>query len=91
MPTTAIRSKTVRRSIALPSELLEALLGSAPSSVKRNLNRMIRAAIEEYVAHRTQAEFARAMEEMAADPQVRREHATISSEFRKTASDGLKP
>jgi len=83
-------SKTVRRSVALPSQLVKEATSVAPSELRRNMNRLVTVALREYVAHHRERDFEEAMARMAADPAIRTECATIFREFAGAEADGLK-
>lgn len=73
-------SKTVRRSVALSRELVEEVNTVAPPELRHNLNRLVTVALREFAARRKTNAFEKAMAQMAADPAVRAECATISKE-----------
>ena len=81
--------KTVRRSVALPRDLMEDVLSAAPPELKGNLNRLVLISLREFVARRRVEAFEQAMTEMAADPAIRSECAAIAAEFAPTERDGL--
>ena len=81
---------TVRRSVALPGELVAAVRAAVGPELGSNLNRVVRMALEEFVARRRQMDFERQLEAMAADPDIRRENARVSLEFRRADGDGLR-
>jgi len=80
---------TVRRSVVLPRTLVEAAAAKAPPELRDNMNRLVRVALEEFVARRTEREFAQAMMAMAADPALRAATAAIAREFHDAEGDGL--
>jgi len=80
----------VRRSVALPRELVEEAVRLAPDEIRDNLNRLIVISLEEYVARRKAIVFEQAMARMANDPAIRRACAHIAAEFGPTALDGLR-
>lgn len=82
-------SGTVRRSVALPADLLARAIAAAPIALRRNVNRLVRVALEEFVGRRKARAFESAMEEMAADPEVRYQSSVISEEFADADADGL--
>ncbi len=82
-------SKTVRRSVALPREIVEEALALASSEQRGNLNRLVLTALQEYVARRKALAFDEAMAQMAADPAIRAESKVISREFETAEVDGL--
>ena len=83
------RPGVVRRSFALPAELIEQVSEAAPPEYGGNLNAIVRNALEEYVRKRDDEAFAREMEEMAADPQMQAITKELNEEFRCTELDGL--
>lgn len=85
-----IRPKKVRRSVALPRELVEEVRKLAPRELRDNLNRLVTVALAEFVSRRKADIFEEAMAQMAADPAIRAESAVISTEFAATEADGLK-
>jgi len=80
---------TLRRSFALPASLIEAVFEATPADGPGNLNAIVRCALTEYVARRKEEEFARSMEEMAADPDTIRVNAEIARDYAGTEGDGL--
>ena len=86
---TAIKTKTVRRSVALPRRLLEDVSRLADPGAARNWNRLIVTALEEYAARQKRARLEDAMEAMAADPAIQSEVRSIGKLFGKTERDGL--
>jgi len=85
------RSNVVRRSVALPTRLVEQVSEAAPPEYRGNLNAVVRTALEEYVRNRRREAFDEEMERMAADPQIRAENEAIHREFEGTLADGLPP
>lgn len=82
-------TSSVRRSVSLPPDLVQAAFESAPEELKQNFNRLVRTALEQYIEARRMEEFERQMEAIAADPDVLHEVATINREFASTGADGL--
>jgi len=80
---------TVRRSVALPRALVEAAAAAAPPVLRENMNRLVRVALEEFVARRAERAFEQTMIRMAADPALRTASAAISAEFVDAEEDGL--
>ena len=80
---------TVRRSVALPRALVELAAAKAPPELRGNMNRLVRVALEEFVARRTEREFDATMALMANDPTVRAATAAISRDFLHAEEDGL--
>lgn len=68
-------SARVRRSVALPRELVEDAAKVAPGELRENLNRLV-------VARREAAVFEDAMARMAVDPGIRSECTQIDAEIR---------
>lgn len=86
----AITPKTVRRSVALPYKLIEEVRAVAPLALRDNLNRLVTVALQDFVIQRKQQSFAESMAQMAADPAICTECATLSKEFAIAEADGLK-
>jgi hypothetical protein len=80
---------TVRRSFVLPRALIESAAAKAPPELRRNMNRLVRVALQEYVARRAEREFEAAMASMAADPELRAASAAIAQAFIDAEGDGL--
>jgi len=83
-------TRTIRRSIALPRELVQEVEAIAPFNLKGNFNRLVSVALQRFASQRRAEAFEEAMSRMAADPSIRAECAAISREFLTTESDGLK-
>ena len=88
MARTSRVTKTVRRSVALPIEVVEEAQRAAPL-LRDNLNRLVIVALKEFVAHRRQLDFEAAMARMAADPKIRAESSRVAPEFAAAENDGL--
>ncbi|MBI2360438.1 MAG: hypothetical protein HYV04_16305 [Deltaproteobacteria bacterium] len=82
--------KTVRRSVALPRQLVDEVKAAAPPELRENLNRLVTIALQEYAAKRKERAFEEVMAQMAADSAIRAECAAISKEFAVAETDGLK-
>ncbi len=85
-----VQPKTVRRSVALSSQLVEDVTALAPPELRQNLNRLVTAALQEFAARRKARAFEEAMARMAEDPAIKSECAAISGEFAKAEADGLR-
>ena len=59
-------SKTVRRSIALPSDLVEEVRSVAPPELRDNFNRLVTIALHDFAKRRKRESLEKAMAEMAA-------------------------
>lgn len=70
--------KTVRRSVALPRQLVEAASAVAPPELGHNLNRLVTVALQEFAARRKARAFEEAMAQMAADPAIRAECSALA-------------
>jgi len=78
----------VRRSIALPRTLVEEVIATAPAPLRANFNQLVSTALRDFAeAQRAQA-FDRAMQEMAADPEIQAECRAIARDFAQTELDG---
>lgn len=85
-----VKRRTVRRSVALPRQLVEEASALAPPHLRQNLNRLVTVALQEFAARQKALEFEQAMAEMARDPAIRSECAAISEAFRTADADGLR-
>jgi hypothetical protein len=82
-------TQSVRRSIALSKRLVDEVSSVAPPELRRNWNRLVTTALEEYARARRARGFELSMARMAADPAIRRENAAIQKDFGRAESDGL--
>ena len=83
-------SSTLRRSVALPSALIDELKSVAPPELRSNLNRLVILSLQEYVSQRRRQEFESRVAAMAEDPEVQAECAAIARDFAATEMDGLR-
>lgn len=83
------QTKTVRRSVALPRELLEKVQACADPESRANVNRLVIVALQEFVENRKRRQFQDAMAQMVNDPQMRAVSEQISKEFMFVEMDGL--
>lgn len=81
--------RTIRRSIAVPANLIQEALAAAGAEAQGNLNKVVKIALRAFVEECRRAAFGEEMARMAADPHVRRESAALERAFRVTESDGL--
>ena len=89
MPKTKKKLRTVRRSVALPRDLVETAQSAAKGELRENFNRLVRTALEEFIERRERLEFDRAMARMAKDPDIQKANRQFSRDFEETESDGL--
>lgn len=82
--------KTIRRSVALPRQLIDEASAVAPPELRQNLNRLVTVALQEFAAKRQERAFEQAIAQMAADPAIQAECAVIAQEFTAAEADGLK-
>jgi hypothetical protein len=87
MPVT--QSKTLRRSVALPRQLVEDVLAVAPPTLRNNLNALVITSLRDFLAQRRRQAFEESMAAMAADPAIQSASATINAELESTESVGL--
>jgi metal-responsive CopG/Arc/MetJ family transcriptional regulator len=87
---TKLSPNIVRRSVALPRQLVEEVSALAPPELRQNLNRLVTVALREFAAQQKARAFEEAMALMAADPAINAECAAISRDFATTETDGLK-
>jgi len=81
--------KTVRRSVALPRNLIDEATAVAPPELGQNLDRLVTVALQEFAAKRKARTFEEAMAQMAGDPAIRSECAAIVRDFSVAEADGL--
>jgi hypothetical protein len=82
--------KTIRRSVALPRQLINEASAVAPPELRQNLNRLVTVALQEFAAKRKERAFEQAIAQMAADPAIQAECAVIAKDFTVAEADGLK-
>jgi metal-responsive CopG/Arc/MetJ family transcriptional regulator len=82
-------SSIVRRSIALPRTLVDEVTSIAPAPLRANFNRLVSTALREFAEAQRAKTFERAMQEMAADPEIQAECRAIAHDFAHTETDGL--
>jgi hypothetical protein len=82
-------SSVVRRSFALPKQVLEEAAELAPPELRGNWNRLVRTALEQFIIQRKRQRFALGMAEMAKDPQALAVDRKISEDFSVADVDGL--
>ena len=83
--------RTVRRSVALSSQLVQEVTAVAGPELRGNLNRLVTVALREFAARRRARAFEEAMAQMAADPAIQKECAAIARDFRVAEADGIEP
>ncbi len=79
----------IRRSIALPNELVEELRAIAPPEFHNNFNRLVTFILIEFTRRQKKKQFETAMAEMAHDPAIREVCSALSEEFTEAENDGL--
>jgi len=79
----------IRRSIALPRQVVDEVTAAAPLPLRHNFNRLVSTALREFAAAQRSRAFENAMSEMAADPQIKVECNLIERELAKFELDGL--
>ncbi len=85
-----LSTRIIRRSVALPPELVQEVEAIAPPNLKGNFNRLVSVALQRFASQRKAEAFEEAMSRMAADPSIKAECTAISKEFLASESDGLK-
>jgi metal-responsive CopG/Arc/MetJ family transcriptional regulator len=88
-PLTKSRDKVIRRSVAIPSQLLEEIHNVTEPALRTNFNRLVVTALRDYSARKKEEAFENQMAQMAQDPGIRGEMEQISMEFSYTDQDGL--
>ncbi len=84
-----IAQKTIRRSIALPNELVEELRTVAPPELRDNFNRLVTFILIDFTRRQKKYQFEKAMVEMGDDPAIRKVCSVLSEEFMVAENDGL--
>jgi hypothetical protein len=79
----------VRRSVAIPAEIVASALDAAPEELRTNFNRLTIVALREYTERQRMHRLEQAMMEMARDPEVQTVCGAIVEEFGQTDADGL--
>ena len=85
----SMAQKTIRRSIALPNELVEELRTVAPPELRDNFNRLVTFILIDFTRRQKRYQFETAMAEMADDPAIREMSSVLSEAFTETENDGL--
>ena len=80
---------TIRRSIALPNELVEELRAVAPPELRDNFNRLVTFILIDFTRRQKKYQFETAMAKMANDPAIREVCSVLSEEFTEAENDGL--
>lgn len=80
---------TIRRSIALPNELVEELRAVAPPDLRDNFNRLVTFILIDFTRRQKKYQFETAMAEMANDPAIREMCSVLAEEFTEAENDGL--
>jgi len=80
---------TIRRSIALPNELVEELRTVAPPELRDNFNRLVNFILIDFTKRQKKYQFEIAMAQMANDPEIREVCSALSEEFTEAENDGL--
>jgi len=88
-PSVKSKDKVIRRSVAIPSQLLEEIHNVTEPALRTNFNRLVVTALRDYSARKKEEAFENQMAQMAADPGIRSEMEQISMEFSNTEQDGL--
>ncbi|MFO7598619.1 MAG: hypothetical protein R6X27_02270 [Candidatus Desulfacyla sp.] len=83
------KNKVIRRSVAIPSQLIEEIHNVTEPELQTNFNRLVITALREYSARKKEEAFEEQMAQMAADPGIRSEMEQISVEFSIAEWDGL--
>ena len=80
---------TIRRSIAIPNELVEELRMVAPPEFRDNFNRLVTFILIDFTRRQKKYQFEAAMAEMANDMAIREVSAALSEDFTEAENDGL--
>lgn len=85
----SVSSPSIRRSVALPAELVKEAQRLAPRPLSGNFNRLVQNALEEYIRHRKALAFEESMALMARDPGIRYECDALEEGLGPAEGDGL--
>jgi len=80
---------TIRRSIALPNELVEELRSIAPPELRDNFNRLVTLILIDFIKRQKKCQFETSMAEMANDPAIKEVCSVLAEEFMEAENDGL--
>jgi hypothetical protein len=69
--------------------LVEEVTSVAPAPLRENFNRLVSTALRDFAEAQRANAFERAMQEMAADPEIQAECRAIARDFAHTELDGL--
>ena len=86
-PTVKSKGKVIRRSVAIPSQLLEEIHNVTEPALRTNFNRLVVTALRDYSARKKEEAFENQMAQMAADPGIRSEMEQISMESSYTEQE----
>lgn len=84
-----VTSRTIRRSVALPRQVVDEAIALAPPELRKNLNRLVIVALQEFARRQRSRAFEEAMARMAADPAIQRECAVLNTGLAAADADGL--
>ncbi len=84
------KSRTIRRSIAIPEALASDVMSVTPPETGTSFNRVVLLALSEFVANRRKKAFAGDMQQMASDPAIVAECGAIGRAFSAAEMDGLR-
>lgn len=88
-PSIKPKDKIIRRSVAIPSQLIEEIHNVTEPELRTNFNRLVITALRDYSARKKEEAFENQMAQMAADPGICSEMEQISVEFSVAERDGL--
>lgn len=83
------RAHVVRRSVAIPAEVVASAIDAAPAELRGNFNRLTIVALTEYAERKRALRIAEAIEAMGQDPAIRSVCREIARDFAPTEPDGL--
>jgi hypothetical protein len=86
----ASKIPVIRRSFALPGQLVKQAQAYLPVAQRSNLNGLVKQALEDFIRQRRYEEFRRSVQALAGDPKAVAELKRMSEDFAATEEDGLK-
>jgi hypothetical protein len=86
----ASKIPVIRRSFALPGQLVKQAQACVAPEQRDNLNGLLKMALESFVKQHRYEDFKRSMQALARDPKAVAELRRMSKDFASTDEDGLK-
>lgn len=85
------RAHLVRRSVAIPAEVVASAIAAAPPELRGNFNRLTIVALREYAERKRALRIEQAIEAMGQDPAILSACREIARDLASAERDGLEP